>query len=90
MPFKKGDPKPPTSGRKAGTPNKASAEFKAWCARVATLETVRAEAEKQILEGRIDLMFKAAEHAFGKPTQSVDLSGRVDGTLVLDRDVSEE
>jgi hypothetical protein len=83
----KGQPK--TGGRKKGTPNKASQPWKALVTAICESPDHQAALEGACLE-RPDLIFKAAEHAFGKPTQHVSLDGKVGWYIMPDgEDVAE-
>jgi len=65
-----------TGGRKAGTPNKASMPWKALVTSICESPEHQEALSKACAE-RPDLMFKAAEHAFGKPVESVKISGEM-------------
>jgi hypothetical protein len=79
--FGKGSKKPPKSGRRKGTPNKAT---KAWKDFVKTLVTDpdQQQALAEAIRKRPELLFKAAEHAHGKPRQSVDVDQVTDNKIV--------
>jgi hypothetical protein len=61
-------------GRKKGEPNKASRAWKDFVTTLCDDLEVQEAAKKAIVEGRADLLFRAAEHAHGKPHQSMDIS----------------
>lgn len=65
---------PKTGGRKKGTPNKAALPWKGLVTSICESEAHQAALAAACLE-RPDLIFKAAEHAFGKPKETVDLKG---------------
>ena len=69
--FVRGHKRLPRAGRKKGTPNKAT---KAWRDFVTALVTDpdQQEALADAIRQRPELLFKAAEHAHGKPRQTVD------------------
>lgn len=68
-------------GRQKGTPNKATVSWKQFVTDLCEDPAVQKSTKESILNGRTDLVFKAAEHAFGKPRETVDLSIR--GQLYL-------
>ena len=51
MPSKKGDPKPPDSGRRKGQPNKVTFEVKEWCRSVLESRAYREAAAQRIING---------------------------------------
>jgi hypothetical protein len=79
-----------SSGRKAGTPNKASLPWKSLVTSICE-SPEHQEALSRACAERPDLMFKAAEHAFGKPTENVKVTGEFRMIQWPDsEDVSEE
>jgi hypothetical protein len=78
--FRKGRAK--TGGRSRGTPNRATRAWKEFVA-----ELVNDPAQQQALADAIkahhELLFKAAEHAVGKPRQALDLDQSLAGGLVI-------
>ena len=77
--FRRGRPK--TGGRRRGTPNRASRAWKDFVA-----ELVNDRAQQQALADAIkahpELLFKAAEHAVGKPRQALEVDQDVAATVV--------
>jgi hypothetical protein len=59
------------AGRKKGTPNRATKEWKAFVAALVS-DPDNQKALKDAVKARPELLFKAAEFAHGKPHQSVD------------------
>ena len=84
MPFQKGNP-----GRPKGSKNKASLPWKEFVTALVLDPAVQAKLKEMALE-RPDLVFKAAEFAYGKPHQSISHEGKVDATMILDHDVAED
>jgi hypothetical protein len=78
--FRKGRPK--TGGRRRGAPNRVSREWKdllrSICEDVEAQEALRRACLK-----RPELLFKAAEHAFGRPRQAVEESEPHEWVIVL-------
>src|SRR5262249_8071180 len=74
MAFKKGDPKPPGSGRKKGTPNKVTAAVKDFLAELLDDPQVRARLRQATLEGDTRAFIPAVEHVIGRPKKSVEQS----------------
>jgi hypothetical protein len=68
--FQKGRAK--TGGRKKGTPNKATRAWKDFVTAIVS-DPEQQEALAEAIRQRPELLFKAAEHAVGKPRQEVDL-----------------
>jgi len=62
-------------GRQKGTPNKATVSWKQFVTDICEDPAVQKSTKESILNGRTDLVFKAAEHAFGKPTETVKVQG---------------
>jgi hypothetical protein len=87
----KGRKKPPNSGRQKGTPNKAT---KAWKDFVAALvsDPGNQEALAEAIRKRPELLFKAAEHAHGRPRQSLEqeFTGPIEFRWKDDRDTDAE
>lgn len=73
MAWPKGKPRPPGAGRKAGTPNKASMPWKEFVTSL-VLDPDIQERLKAFCLDRPELLFRAAEFAYGKPHQSMDVS----------------
>jgi hypothetical protein len=71
MPRQKGHPK--TGGRRKGTPNKATRAWKDFVAELVS-DPARQEQLAEAIAERPDLMFKAAEHAVGKPRQTLEVA----------------
>lgn len=89
MSFKPGDPKPPSSGRKKGTPNKDRQVWVEFCTALVDRPDAQQKLQDYVLNERPDLLFKAAEFAYGKPTQFIRAT--VEGGYVLPKgdDVAE-
>jgi hypothetical protein len=73
--FKKGQPRPPTAGRKAGTPNKSTVAIREAAQAHGTAALHRLVALIRHRDGHVAL--KAIQillaYAYGKPTQYVEL-----------------
>jgi hypothetical protein len=80
-PFQKGRPKPPGSGRKKGTPNKATRAVKEFLSQLMDDPQVQARLRQRIMEGDTWAFLRAVEHVIGKPRQSVEQ--RVAGPVVF-------
>jgi hypothetical protein len=74
MAFKRGDPKPPGSGRKKGTPNKVTRAVKEFFAELVDDPQVQARLRQQIMEGDTRAFFRAVEHVIGRPKEPVEHS----------------
>ena len=74
MAFKKGDPKPPGSGRKKGTANRVTCAVKAFFVELVDDPQVQARLRQQILDGDTRAFFRAVEHVIGRPKESVEQS----------------
>lgn len=73
--FLKGTPKPPTSGRRAGTPNKATGEFKQFLRGIFESQEYRDKVKDRILKGKApDLEKYMLQLLYGKPPESVQVS----------------
>lgn len=74
--FQKGRTK--TGGRTAGTPNKATVEFKQFWAKFYESDEYRANLQRRIIQGRAGPMEQyVAQMVFGKPKDQVDLQGDI-------------
>ena len=62
-------------GRTKGTPNKATVTWKQFVTDLCEDPAVQKSTKESILNGKAELIFKAAEHAFGKPTETVKITG---------------
>ena len=69
--FRKGRSK--TGGRRKGTLNRATREWKAFVTALVN-DPEQQQALEDACKARPDLLFKAAEHAFGKPRQALDVN----------------
>jgi hypothetical protein len=69
--FRRGRSK--TGGRRKGTPNRATRAWKDCMAELVTDPGLQ-QALVDAIRSRPELLFKAAEHAFGKPRQQVDVN----------------
>jgi hypothetical protein len=79
-----------TGGRTKGTPNKAGLPWKELVTNICQSAPHQERLAEACLE-RPDMLFKAAEHAFGKPTETVKVSGEFRMIQWPDNgDVSEE
>lgn len=70
--FRRGRAK--TGGRRRGTPNKATREWKDLVREIVADPEAQEALRRACIE-RPELMFKAAEHAYGKPRQAVEVVG---------------
>lgn len=74
MAWQKGKPRPPGAGRKKGTPNVVTREWKDFVSALA--KDVKAQDRlKEYCLDRPELLLKVAEHAVGKPKETVELKG---------------
>lgn len=62
-------------GRRKGTPNKATVAWKEFVTDLCQDPAVQRATRRSVLKGKTELVFKAAEHAFGKPKETVELRG---------------
>ena len=69
--FRKGRPK--TGGRRRGVPNRAT---RAWRDFVAELvnDPEQQQALAHAIKAHPEMLFKAAEHAYGRPRQALDVN----------------
>lgn len=74
MAWPKGKPRPPGAGRKKGTPNKASRPWKELVTAICEDPAHQERLLSATLE-RPELIFKAADYAFGKPTEHIEIGG---------------
>jgi hypothetical protein len=73
MPFETGREK--TGGRQAGTPNRATAEFKEFWQEFFESDEYRTNLKERVLAGKADHMEKyAAELIHGRPRQEFDIT----------------
>jgi len=70
----KGKPRPPGAGRKAGTLNRTTREWKEFVCSVAKDTQIQDKLRAACLD-RPELLLKVAEHAVGKPKEQVEISG---------------
>ena len=78
-------------GRAKGTRNKATVAWKQFVADLCEDPEVQQSTRESILNGKTELVFKAAEHAFGKPTETVKVQGEF--RMIewpTDKDIAEE
>jgi hypothetical protein len=68
--FRRGRSK--TGGRRKGTPNKAAKEWKALALELTGDPELQDALRRRVLD-RPDLLLRVAEHAYGKPRQSLDV-----------------
>lgn len=68
--FKKGDPKPPNSGRRKGTPNKLTRDVKEFLGLLVNKVSVQDAVEARIEKGDAVAFFRALEHVLGKPKEN--------------------
>ena len=81
MPFEPGQPK--IGGRKEGTQNRATADFKAFWQQFVASAEYRNNLQRRILDGKADHMEKyVAELLHGRPRQEVDMT-QSEGIRVL-------
>lgn len=73
MAWPKGKPRAEGAGRKKGTPNKATLEWKALAKSICESPDHQAALKAACLTD-LNLLVKVAEHAFGKPKQSSDVT----------------
>ena len=67
-------PKPPTSGRRKGTPNKLTLAARQFLAELMDDPEVQAGVRARILAGDTVAFFRAVEHVIGKPRERVDVT----------------
>lgn len=78
--FRKGRSK--TGGRRRGTPNRASRAWKDFVAELVN-DPDQQQALADAIKAHPELLFKAAEHAVGKPRQSVELNQSQEWVIAL-------
>jgi len=71
--FTKGLRRPPNAGRRKGTPTKATRASKDLVAELVT-DPAKQEGLAPAISEHPELLFKAAEHAIGKPRQTLELA----------------
>ena len=74
--FKKGDPKPPTSGRKPGVQNKTTKAVKDFFIELTSDPEVQDAVRAQIMgaeKGSMAAFLGAASHVIGKPKETVQV-----------------
>jgi hypothetical protein len=82
--FVKGKPRPPNAGRRKGTPNKATADIKAWTRGLLESEEYRTSARERILAGEAPHLETLCYHyAYGKPKDRVEISAPEDRVLEI-------
>jgi hypothetical protein len=77
MPFAKGTPKPPGSGRVAGTPNKATLDIKAACRKIAPemiAELARIAKSAESEQARVSAIKEILDRGYGKSTIVADVT----------------
>ena len=62
-------------GRPKGSKNKATVAWKRFVTDLCDDPSIQRSARRAILKGKTELLFRAAEHAHGKPKETVDLKG---------------
>ena len=77
MAWPKGKPRPPGAGRQAGTPNKVTAEVKEWARRILEDPDVQGMMLRTMrtFPTNVGLLIVLMHYAYGKPKESVELSG---------------
>lgn len=78
-------------GRPKGSKNKATVAWKAFVTSLCDDPAIQRSARRSILKGKTELLFKAAEHAHGKPKETVELRGEF--RMIewpTDKDIAEE
>ena len=70
--FAKGSRRPPNAGRRRGTPNRATRAWKDFVAELVT-DPVKQDRLAQAISEHPELLFKAAEHAVGRPRQTLEM-----------------
>lgn len=76
MPFEAGQPK--FAGRRKGTPNRATAEFKGFWQQFLASTEYRDSLKRRMLDGKADHMERyVAELLYGRPRQDVNDDGHV-------------
>jgi len=75
MPYPKGHPRPPGSGRKAGVPNKRTVEIKEYARTIVEDEQVREQLRAQARDGTLPppIMTMLFYYAYGKPKDNVEM-----------------
>jgi hypothetical protein len=84
--FKKGDPRPPTAGRKKGTPNKVTRDVKEWMQELVSDSGIQTVIRKKIAEGdtgSVKGFLGLLAHVVGRPKETVEVSASPDLTTLL-------
>jgi len=90
MAFRKGEPRPPNSGRKKGSRNKATLEIKAACRALLEDPEYLASRRERILAGDAPhLESLLYGYAYGKPASRLELSHEFDSDLTITIDDGE-
>ncbi len=77
--FRKGRAK--TGGRRQGTPNRATRAWKDFVSELVN-DPAQQQALAEAIKAHPELLFKAAEHAVGKPRQAVEVNQDVAARVV--------
>jgi hypothetical protein len=90
-PFPKGHPKPPTSGRKAGTPNRVTPSIKALMHELVAEEpaAIKAAIRTKLLAGDTAMTTLFAYYLDGKPAETV-LTPMVQSIVIHEQSDSHE
>jgi hypothetical protein len=84
--FEKGKPRPPTAGRRTGTPNKSTQEVGQFCREVIESPAFQKQwreyfTTRPLYRMEPKLLALAFAYAYGKPRERVELTGAESGPL---------
>jgi hypothetical protein len=84
MPFEPGQPK--IGGRREGTLNRATAEFKGFWQQFLVSTEYRDSLKRRMLDGKADHMERyVAELLYGRPRQEIDMNADKSLTIIVNR-----
>jgi hypothetical protein len=84
--FQKGQPRPETAGRRAGTPNRNTQEVGRFCREVLETREFQQEWYRYFIQTPLDqiepkLLALAFAYAYGRPRERVEAIGTEDGSM---------
>jgi len=81
--FTKGSTRPPSAGRRRGTPNRATRAVKEFLSEILDRADVQDAIRERILAGDTGAFFKAIEIVHGKPRQALEVNRDVPTQVVF-------